>query len=84
MNAAVISDSQQKLRINLANNVSPTSKTVNEFLPSVTSPVFSFLSPTDNDEIVNMRSTSVKSGTSCGFDDDKPDLEECYRFLYLC
>ena len=54
---------------NLASKIPSTPTTFNDFLTSAPSPMHSlFLSPTDDAEIIDICS-SLKSGTSSGFDD---------------
>ena len=60
--------------LNLANKISPTSTSFQDYLNYAFSPKDSiFLAPTDCDEIITL-CNKLKSGTSSGCDDIKPDV----------
>ena len=60
--------------ITLANKIPPANTSFHHYLNKATSPKDSFfVTPTDSDEIISLCKT-LKSGTSCGCDDIKPDV----------
>ena len=59
---------------NLANQIATSQKNFDDFLVNIPSPQNSlFMSPTDTLEIIEVCS-SFKTGTSCGYDEIKPDI----------